>query len=213
MAVYMVTADKGGRTRPAPATAARPEATTSLSELASFGAGAVPNGAFLADLLSSFLAHERCGVHLYRTVAATTANEEWRERFEEFGGETENHVSILEELVTELGGDPMYVSSAARLVEAQDTKLLEPLLLSGSFDAATLELACIEAVILGEEKCHANWQLLGALVESIPESDARTAIQEAVEEAEDEEDEHVAWARSAWQETLMSQLWIELPKM
>lgn len=206
MSTYTVTSEKGGKTRPLLMTVAPPANTMTRDDLSPFAQGAGVNGAFFADLLSSFLAHERCGVHLYRAVAGMTLNEEWRAKFEEFGKETEDHVRILENLVTELGGDPMYVSPSARLTEFQNTKLLEAPLIAGSLDAATMELAGLEAVLLAERKCHANWQLLSAIVGDLADPDVKRAVENAVAKVEDQEDEHVAWAESTWQATLVTQL-------
>ena len=69
------------------------------------------------------LAHERCGTHLYRSVAGRTNNPVLQAQYEEFGDETERHVEILEELVTAAGGNPNYVSPAARATEGTDAKL------------------------------------------------------------------------------------------
>ena len=100
----------------------------------------------------------------------------------------------------------MYVSPTARLVEAQDTKLLEPFLLSGGLDATSIELACLEAVMLGERKCHANWQFLSKMAGSLPHKKANKAIQKAVDKVQHEEDEHVAWVETAWEQLMMSQV-------
>src|SRR4051794_36485779 len=75
------------------------------------------NVAFLADLLSGFLAHERCGTHLYRMVQARTNNPVLQRKYKEFGEETIRHVQILEELIAGAGGNPNYVSPMARAIE------------------------------------------------------------------------------------------------
>jgi rubrerythrin len=164
------------------------------------------NSLFLADLLSAFLAHERCGVHLYRSAIAQTHNEAWRQRYQAFLGETEEHVRILESLVSQLGGDPMYVSPAARLDELQNAKLMEPILLAGSFDSITSELAGLEAVLIAEQKCHANWSLLSRLVQGLADGESVRVLRQAVNQVESQEDEHVRWALSTWQQTLMTLL-------
>jgi hypothetical protein len=126
--------------------------------------------------------------------------------FREFGEETEGHVRILEDAVRQLGGDPMFVSPGARLVEAQDTKLVETFLLSGAMDPASVELACVEAVLQAERKCHANWELLSQLVDTLPDSDAADVLRAAVEEVEAQEDEHVEWAAAAWRQAQLARL-------
>ena len=72
------------------------------------------NASVVADLLSGMLAHERCGVHPHRTVAARSNNPMLKRRYEEFGEETLHHVEVLEQLITTLGGNPNYVSPNAK---------------------------------------------------------------------------------------------------
>jgi rubrerythrin len=206
MTFTTVTKTTGGKTMPIGMTVTTPECRMTGSELTSFGGEAELNGIFLANLLSAFTAHERCGVHLYRTVAGLTQIPECRERYEEFGLQTEDHIRVLEELTAELGGDPMYVSPQARMCEFMNTKLMEPILLNGSVDSLTQELTSLEAVLIAEMKCHANWLLMGKLADEMSDSPAKNAIEQAVEQVESEEDEHVEWARTAWKEMLMAQL-------
>ena len=49
---------------------------------------------------------EQCGWQLYRVVGERTTDPELRERYEEFGRETDRHRTILTGLIRDLGGDP-----------------------------------------------------------------------------------------------------------
>jgi rubrerythrin len=150
---------------------------------------------FTADLLSACVAHERCGVHLYRSVAARTTIDELRERYEHFGEETLEHVRLLEELITAAGGDPMFVSPAARATEKAGAGLIETTyLLDGSIDSNTAEVAMLEAVVLAETKDHANWELLAQLAAAMSPSDVRTQLEAVTTEVLAQEEEHVTWA-------------------
>jgi rubrerythrin len=202
----IVTNATGAKTMPIGMTVAAPESQMTGSELTDFAADAEVNSAFLANLLSAFTAHERCGVHLYRTVAGMTQFPEWRDKYEEFLEQTEDHVRILSELISELGGDPMYVSPVARMTEFQATKLMEPALLAGSVDNMTMELTMLEAVLLAEWKDQANWKLLRALADGLPDSASAQAIRRAVEQVETQEDEHVRWAQQSWGKALLGQI-------
>jgi len=202
----VVTKDMGGMTMPMGMTIAAPDSQMLENQLALFAADAELNSVFMANQFSTFITHERCGVHLYRTAAGLTQIEDWRAKYQEFGAQTENHVEILTDLIEELGGDPMYVSPSARMTEYMNTKLMEPILLSGSVDRMTMELTCLEAVLLAERKCHANWSFLKTLTEQLPDSVSTRAISDAVERVEAEEDEHVHWAKTAWQEMVMYQI-------
>ncbi|MBI2708191.1 MAG: hypothetical protein HYX34_00605 [Actinobacteria bacterium] len=154
------------------------------------------NHGFVGDVLSAMLTHERCGRHLYRSVATRTNNPVLRRKYEEFGGETERHATILEDLVTQLGGDPQYVSPAARAVEGNDSRLLEATyLLAGSVDVMTQEMVMLDAVLLAESMDHANWTTLAQLTESLPEGPVRASFAAAVGDVLGEEEDHLSWAR------------------
>lgn len=164
------------------------------------------NTPFLADFLSAMLTHERCGRHLYRSVAGRTNNPMLKAKYEEFGGETERHVEVLEQLISAMGGNPNYVSPAARAVEGMDTKMVEStFLLAGSLDVMTAELAMLDAVFLAEAADHANWKSLGALCEQLPDGDLKSMMRSAVDEVEQDEDEHFGWAQSTRERLVLLQ--------
>ena len=128
------------------------------------------NVPFIAGTLSAFLAHERAGAALYRVAAEHSENPMLVDKYEEFGRETVEHIAIYQQLIADLGGDPHYVSPAARMTEQLGAKLLEgPVSLAGSVDLLTLETAFLEAVVFAEHKCHDNWTLLGQLGEILPD--------------------------------------------
>src|SRR3954449_1185743 len=206
MTVITPTRSNGARSVPIEMTEVPPEATMPADVLSALAPDAGVNGQFLSDLLSGFLAHEQCGVHLYRTVAGATANPVLQGKYRQFLGQTEHHVEVLTQLITELGGDPLYVSPTARLVHGMNTYLLQSVVLAaGSADELPREMAMLEAVLLAETKDHADWAFLSALCDELPEGPTREALSNAVEEGEWEEDEHVEWARKTWQRMTMMQ--------
>lgn len=206
MPTLFATKETGAKTLPTLMTIAAPAQQMPLEQLRKLGEAANLNGLFLANLLSGFAQLERDAVHLYRVVAERTQNEEWKARYAQFGKESEDHIRIYEELIERLGGDPQYVSPNARLTEFRDSKLLEPLLISGSVDELTLELAGLESVIAAENQCHANWELLGALASQIRDASVKGALEDAVKQVLPQEDEHLSWAKKAWQQTILDAL-------
>jgi demethoxyubiquinone hydroxylase (CLK1/Coq7/Cat5 family) len=206
MNLMTVTHETGAKTMPIGMTVAQPESAMSSSELMSFAEDAQTNTVLFANLISAFAAHERCGVHLYRTAVGLTQFPEWRRRYEEFLTQTVDHVRILSELTVELGGDPLYVSPQARMTEFMNARLMESILLDGSVDNLTRELTMLECVLLAERKCHANWELLDELCQQLPRSDDSSAIERAVTQVKADEDEHVRWAQQTWQQTIIAQL-------
>jgi rubrerythrin len=204
MAILTPTKDKGATAKPVGLLYVEPELQMTDDDLSGFMAGSGLNGAFMADLMSGVLTHERCGVHLYRSVSGRTNNPVLGEKYEEFGRETERHVEILEALIAQAGGNPNYVSPNARAVEGTDAKVLEStFMLSGSVDLMTAEMAMLDAVFLAESIDHANWKLLGVITEQLPEGDLRAAFQAAVDEVEDQEDEHLTWAKTTKERLVM----------
>lgn len=155
------------------------------------------NAAFTADLLSACLAHERCGLHLYRSVQQRTEYDDLRTQYAHFGEETAEHIRLLEEFVAAGGGDPMYVSPAARATEKAGAGLVEStFLLGGSIDPVTAELAMLEAVMLAEAKDHQNWELLATLAQQMADSPAQQLLETMSAQVLAQEEEHYGWARS-----------------
>ena len=160
---------------------------------------------FVADLLSACLAHERCGVQLYRSVAGRTADADLRARYEHFGGETRDHVERLEQFIAAADGDPQYVSASARATEKAAAGLLESTyLLSGSLDPMTVELVMLEAVMLAEAKDHSNWELLAQLVSAMTPGELRRRMQTVTSDVLAQEEEHYRWAHDTRARLLLS---------
>jgi rubrerythrin len=182
-------------TKAAPMTCAPPPVTVTDELLRQRMADTGLSPTYTADLLSAFLTHERCGRHLYRSVAGRTNNPVLKARYEAFGEETERHVDIYEQLIQVLGGDPAYVSPMARAVEMADSKTLEStFLLGGSVDVMVQESLMLDAVLLAEAMCHANWQAIGKLCEAMDAGPLQDQVRAAYDEVEAEEDEHLSWA-------------------
>ncbi len=154
------------------------------------------NTAFIADILSSVLTHERCGYHLYRSVAGRTLNPMLKSKYEKFGEQTLRHAEIVEELIVAMGGDPQYVSPAARATQGADTKTIEAsFLLAGSVDVMTAEMVMLDAVLIAESVDHANWAAMAELAGKLPPGDLADRFTQAVNEVMLEEDDHLTWAR------------------
>lgn len=195
MPVLTPSADLGARSRSTGATSVDPVRILGTEEADQFLADTGLNGPFVADLLSNMLSHERCGTHLYRSVASRTHNPVLKRRYEQNVEEELRHLEILEELVTALGGDPLYVSPIARATEKSDSMMLEStFLLGGSVDMMDQEMVMLDAVFLAEAKDNANWAALNALVASFP-SELQERVRTAVEEARVNEVEHLEWAK------------------
>jgi hypothetical protein len=189
-------AASGARSVPVGMTHVDPSRGLLPTEHESFLAGTGLNGPFVADLLSDMTAHERGGAALYRSVGGRSNNPVLKQKYSHFEHQTVEHIAVLEELVTRLGGDPGYVSPSARATERTGLALVEStFLLGGSVDLMTHELVMLDAVLLAEAKDHANWSGLAQLLDVVPEGEARDAVRAAVERVEPEEDEHLGWVQ------------------
>jgi rubrerythrin len=149
----------------------------------------------LLDKLSEFLMVEQGGLQLYRVVAARATDPRLKRRYEEFGKETERHRAVLIRLIETLGGDPNYVSPTARLAQVKASKLIETGLIVDGLSQQEMEANDLENVLLAETKDHADWHLLSQLVGQVDDPKMKQALEEAVNEVESEEDEHLTWAR------------------
>src|SRR4051812_13641759 len=180
--VLIETYATGGRTMPLSMTCVQPERAVSPAELTeAMPAADGLNVPFIAGTLSAFLAHERAGAALYRVAAEHSENPMLVDKYAQFGQETLEHIAIYQQLIADLGGDPHYVSPAARMTEQLGQKLLEgPVSFAGSVDLLTLETAFLEAVVFAEHKCHDNWILMSQLGEILPDEGARQLVREAV---------------------------------
>jgi hypothetical protein len=70
----------------------------------------------------------------------------------------------------------------------------------------TAEMAMLDAVFLAESVDHANWSTFSELVSRLPEGSAlRSMCGDAVAEVEEEEDEHLVWARDTKRKLTMLQ--------
>ena len=191
----VVTNETGGTAQPAEAVYVPPDRQVRDAGSTTVLAEAGLDAAFVADLLSACLAHERCGAQLYRSVAGRTADAELRAQYEHFGEETREHVERLEQFIVAADGDPQYVSASARATEKAGVGLLEcTYLLGGSLDPMTAELVMLEAVMLAEAKDHSNWELLAQLASTMTDGALRRRMQTVTSEVLAQEEEHYRWA-------------------
>jgi rubrerythrin len=191
------TFDAGAMTMPAPMTTVLPDRTMTrdLLRTAQERLGGM-NAEFVFGQVSMILQHERCGTHLYRSVAGRTHNPMLQRKYEEFGRETEHHVELVEELIGAMGGVPFYVSPAARALEKSDAGLLESTFLAaGSYDVMTAEATMLNAVFIAESVDHANWAYLSKVCKELPRGEMRDVMERITSEVEEQEDHHLEWAR------------------
>jgi hypothetical protein len=174
--------------------------------LKEFAVGSGLNGPYLADQFSAFITHERMGIDLLRTLRSRSDNPVTRSRYSDLEGETRQAVESWEQLIHKLGGNPQYVSPAARMVEALDEKVIESLALSGSADPMTFEQAGVQAFLNAAHQCAANASLVTALAEAADAgSVAKQAMFATAEALRATAGSHIAWAAHAMEKMVVRQ--------
>jgi hypothetical protein len=146
-------------------------------------------------------------VKVYETALRCVLNDELKEEWEKYLAETTQHVEIVTGLVEHFGGDPG-ADTPGRLVVRHIgqslVKAMEMALKAGGPPEAA-QLVAAECVVHAETKDHLNWELLGEAARGLKGENA-TAVKDAREQVEDQEDEHLyhstGWCRELWIESL-----------
>ena len=196
----VVTKDSGGTGKPVGLLYIEPERQVLDAGGSTLLAESGLDAAALADVISGCLAHLRCGVHLYRSAAGRTTMSGARSRFERFAAETLEGLAQLEEAVAATGGDPNYLSPAARAAEKAAGAALEAtFMISGSIDPDTAEVALLDACVAAETKALANWELLATIATQVPDGPVRVQLDKVAALGRPVADEHLGWA--SWERT------------
>ena len=160
----------------------------------------------LKELLLQSLEHEMGGVKVYETALKCAANEDLKEEWQKYLGETEHHVQVLHDVFSALQLDPEEQSPGRKIIHDMGASLvaaMQAALGAGDPDAAQI-VAC-ECVTLAETKDHLDWELIGEAGRKLGGAEGK-ALKQAYDEVEDQEDEHLyhtrGWCRELWMEAL-----------
>jgi rubrerythrin len=160
----------------------------------------------LKELILQSLEHERGGVQVYEAALACAKQKNLREEWEEYLGQTRTHVEILQSVCKELQIDPEEDSPGRKVVRHLGEALVDAMSMARSdADPDAAEIVACECVVLAETEDHADWELLSRCAKKL-KGPEKKALQDAVDEVEDEEDEHLyhtkGWCRELWLESL-----------
>jgi hypothetical protein len=160
----------------------------------------------LNELLYQSLETEAGGVQVYETAIRCAVNPDLKEEWQKYLEQTRHHEQIVRGLVEKMGLDPAAETPGRQIVRHKGESLVDAMnmaLKAGNPQAA--QLVAAECVVTAETKDHQNWELMGQAAEQL-QGDEGTALKEACEEIEDEEDEHLyhsmGWNRELWMESL-----------
>ena len=160
----------------------------------------------LTELLYQALETETGGIQVYKTAVRCAQNDDLREEWEKYLEQTQNHERILLDVFTAFGLDPEKETPGRKVVRhigQSLVKAMEMALQSGPPEAA--QLVAAECVVSAETKDHLNWELIGQAMEKLS-GPQKKALEEAHDEVEEQEDEHLyhtqGWARELWIQSL-----------
>lgn len=160
----------------------------------------------MTELLLQAYEHEKGGVLIYETALKCVINPDLKEEWSEYLDQTRIHVRVLGEVLQAFEID-LYLETPGRQVVrylgASLVQAMQMALTSGPRDAAQL-VAC-ECVTNAEMKDHLDWELIGKCAAQL-DGPRREKLQQAVDEIEEQEDEHFyhskGWCRELWLESL-----------
>jgi hypothetical protein len=160
----------------------------------------------MTELLLQAYEHEKGGVLVYETALKCVVNSDLEKEWTKYLDQTRNHVRVLGEVLTALEID-LYLDTpgrqVVRYIGASLVQAMQMALTSAPREAAQL-VAC-ECVVDAETKDHLDWELIGKCAQEL-NGDRKRILQQAYDEVEDEEDEHVyhskGWCRELWLESL-----------
>ncbi len=164
------------------------------------------NDGQLSELLFQALETELGGVEVYTTAIQCAQNDDLREEWQKYLSQTTRHVEVVKDILTAFELNPAQVTPGRKVVKGIGVALVAAMKAAqseGTPEAA--ELVAAECVILAESKDHLNWELLSQAAEKLT-GERKRVLSAAVEEVEEQEDEHLyhttGWARELWIQSL-----------
>jgi rubrerythrin len=147
------------------------------------------------ELLLQSLEHELGGVKIYETALKCAQNEQLKEEWQRYHQETERHVQVLHDVMSQLQLDPEEQTPGRKIVKDMGASFVAAMEAAlGAGDPKQAEIVACECIVLAEEKDHSNWQLIGEVAKKMTSAEGK-AMKEAHQEVEDQEDEHYYHAK------------------
>ena len=164
------------------------------------------NDAQIGELLLQALETEIGGTEIYMVAIKCATNEDLKKELTKYLEQTQHHVEVVNELLSELGLDPKATSPGRQVVHHIGSSLVAAMEKArAEGPPAAAQLVAAECVTLAETKDHLNWELIGQLAGNAKGKQAK-ALKAAFEDVEQDEDEHLyhsaGWARELWIESL-----------
>jgi hypothetical protein len=150
------------------------------------------------ELLQQMLETELGGVLVYETALTCALNDDLKQEWEKYLLQTQRHVETVQTLMDRLDVTPADTPGRLVVRHIGGSLIAAMKLAKGTAPAEAAEIVACECVVHAETKDHANWELLSAYGETA-RGEEKKAIAAAVEETEEDEDEHLyhskGWCR------------------
>lgn len=158
------------------------------------------------ELLFQAFETELGGVEIYEAALRCAQNDDLREEWEKYHGQTTRHVEIVKGLLSIFGLEPETSSPGRIIVKHLGESLVKTMEMALSeMSPKDAELVAAECVTLAETKDHLNWELLREVSPHL-KGEEKKALNAALDEVEEQEDEHLyhttGWGRELWIESL-----------
>ncbi|HEV7797102.1 MAG TPA: hypothetical protein VGO73_03015 [Pyrinomonadaceae bacterium] len=160
----------------------------------------------VTELLYQALETEKGGVQIYTTALRCAVNEDLKEEWSKYLEQTKSHVQIVSDVLRGMGLDTEVETPGRKIVRHLGDSLVQAMemALRGP-DLAAAQIVAAECVTLAETKDHLNWGLIGEVAKN-SSGEAAGVLQQAHDQVEPEEDEHLyhtsGWTRELWIEAL-----------
>jgi len=160
----------------------------------------------LNQLLYEALETEQGGAKVYETAIRCAVNEDLKEEWEKYHEQTQNHEQIVRKLFDTFGLDPEKDTPGRRVVRHIGESLVQAMQMAlESAKPEAAQIVAAECVVQAETKDHLNWELISQVAEKTKGEEGK-ALKSALEQVENEEDEHLyhttGWTRELWIESL-----------
>jgi hypothetical protein len=160
----------------------------------------------IQELLYQGLETERGGIAVYTTALTCVLNDDLKEEWQKYLEQTTKHEQVMTDVLTKLGLDPNLETPGRQVVRHIGESLVAAMeMAKASAPPEAAEIVAGECVVHAETKDHLNWELMALAAEKADKATA-TVLKEAIDEVEEEEDEHLyhstGWTRELWLQSL-----------
>ncbi len=160
----------------------------------------------MTELLYQALETERGGVEVYDAALSCVVNADLKGEWGRYREQTKRRVEILTGVLDAFQLEPERRTRGMEIVAQKAQALVKAMEKAREdLEPAGAQLAAAECVVDAETKDHLDWELLGEAAKKL-EGEEADVLRKAVDEVENEEDEHLYrtmdWSRELWMEFL-----------